>query len=806
MMNAILADYLEVWGFEEDFVLFSDQSLGFALELTPLDVSSWSDERVNTLSGKIRQFLNALPSGLDCQFVQEIRPGNDAFIQAHERLAENAVNPTARTLCAARVKRLKQLDQEGRAPFHGLKLWVRRPAGESWLRRPKLLSAPKRFQPMAQTRLERELELTTRLRDTISSELRALEISSRALSADEVFSEMYRAWNPGRPVEDGGYDPEDVRSSVALSDVAISESGFLVSGRHHRVISLKLMPDQTFAAMAQVLRRLPFDSRLHLSIHVPDQAKEIEALQMQRRLAYSMSRGKRTGVSDLDSEAKFQDVETLLEEMIGANEKVFQTSLNIVLRSRSTSELEDQVAETLHVLRELNGSEGLIESVAAFPIFAELAIPNSRARERFKRVKTSNLCDLLPIYGPWRGFSKPSILLRSRLGSLIAFDPFAPELANHNQLVSGGSGSGKSFMTNLLLLQMLKENPKVYFVDIGGSYKKICDHLSGQYVPLGVGGGLAFNPFDLVEGEAHPSPQKIKFLVGLIELMTKDDEAAHLPKLERAEIEEAIARVYDTSRSPRLSHLRDRLLAHPEAEIRKYGRILGPWCGETPFGQFVDRETNIELHRPLVAFDLKGMESYPDLQAVALYIITDFVWREVQKDKERFKFLVFDECWKLLKNDAGLAFIEEVFRTFRKYYASAIAISQDIDDFARSKIAGAILPNCAIKWVLLQQATDPVRVKEALDLNDTELSLVKSLRQEKGVYSEAFLMAQETRCVAVIEPTPLEYWIATTDPKDLAKIDAENRRTEGVVGSSSVLERLAEQYPRGIAAQERSSQ
>ena len=239
-------------------------------------------------------------------------------------------------------------------------------------------------------------------------------------------------------------------------------------------------------------------------------------------------------------------------------------------------------------------------------------------------------------------------------------------------------------------------------------------------------------------------------------------------------------------------------------EIRKFGRILGPWCGDTPFGQFVDRETNIELHRDLVAFDLKGMESYPDLQAVCLYIITDFVWREIQKDKSRFKFLVFDECWKLLKNDAGLVFIEEVFRTFRKYYASAIAISQDIDDFAKSKIAGAILPNCSIKWVLMQQGIDPVRVKEALDLNDNEVGLVKSLKQEKGVYSEAFLMAQNDHCVAVIESTPLEYWIATTDPKDLALIDKESRAAKSL-SAVEVLARLAEQYPRGVAAHERGS-
>ena len=517
-VNAILADYLDVWGFEGDFVLFSDQSLGFGFELVPVAVSAWSNDRINALSDRLAQFLNSLPSGIDCQFIQEIRSGNESIIQAHKKLGEGAVDVASRALCDARAERFTRLDQAGRAPFHGLKLFVRRPPGESLIGRPRIFSVQRKFQPMAQGVLERELHGAARLRETIEQGLRAVGVAPRSLTADQIYREMYGVWNPRREVGPPNYQPEDVRSSVALSDVAISEKGFSISGAHHRIISLKMLPDQTQGAMAQVLRDLPFDSRLHLSIHVPNQAKEVEALQMQRRLAYSMSRGKKTGVSDLDSEAKFQDLEALLEQMISAGEKVFQVSINIVLRSSSADELEDQVAETLRVLRELNGAEGIEETIAAFPIFAEFSVPNARARERIKRVKTSNLRDLLPIYGPWHGFYTPRVLLRTRQGSLFSFDPFSGALVNSNQLVSGGSGSGKSFLTNLLLLQMLKENPKVYFVDIGGSYKKLCDNLSGQYVPLGIGKGMAFNPFDLAQGDSVPSPEKIKFLVGLIEL------------------------------------------------------------------------------------------------------------------------------------------------------------------------------------------------------------------------------------------------------------------------------------------------
>ena len=200
-------------------------------------------------------------------------------------------------------------------------------------------------------------------------------------------------------------------------------------------------------------------------------------------------------------------------------------------------------------LRDLSGTEGMEETVASFEIFKELSIPNARGTIRKKRLKTSNLADFIPIYGPWRGHKQASLLLKSRRNSLVAFDPFSQDLTNYNQIISGGSGSGKSFLANTLLLQMMKENPKVYIVDIGGSYKKLCNNLDGQYVPLEVNTDIAINPFDLPADDEKPSSQKIKFILGLVELMTKENDASGLNKLQRSELEEAC--LLYTSPSPR---------------------------------------------------------------------------------------------------------------------------------------------------------------------------------------------------------------------------------------------------------------
>ena len=802
MKSDVLTDELQLWGFEQNRMIFEDGSMGAAIKISSLDVVAYSDEGKNALSTSLTQFLNSLPSGLDLQFVCDIRDGNEDEISQFERTAMTSNNEAAKALALGRASMFRRFDQQGLIPKYDLHLFVRKPFAQRLADKPRLFSLTPKFQEVTEDRLKREITFFDRTLEDLLQGIKSLGLNARILAPDEVLNLIYKQWNPTRKVALGQYNPEDLRESLCLTDVAISQEGFSIGNMHHRVLSLKILPEATYSCLGAALQGLPFGSRLFFSVHIPDQAKEIESLKTQRRIAFSMARGKRTGVADIESEAKLQDLETLLEQMIASGEKVFRLSLNVLLKSENLEELDDKLNQALIAVRSLGSSEAMQETIAAFDIFSQMAIPNARAPERSKRVKTSNLADLLPVYGAWTGTTEPSVLLRSGSGALLKFDPFDSEFTNSNMLISGGSGSGKSFLTNIILMQMLKENPKIFFVDIGGSYKKLCENLEGQYIPLGVSEGISINPFDLAPGEETVSNQKIKFLVGLIELMAKEEEVARLPKLERAEIEESIREVYATSKTPRLSDLREILLNHRDTSIARYGKILGPWCGNSLFGKFLDQKTNISLNKPVIAFDLKGMETYPELQAVCLFLITDLVWREIQKDRLTKKFLCFDECWKLLKNESGIVFIEEVFRTFRKYKASAIAISQDIDDFAKSRIAGALLPNCSIKWLLLQQQVDGGRLKEVLDLNDNEVHMVKSLYQEKGRLSQAFLLAQKNRITAVVESTPLEYWIATTDPKDLAALDelAAKSPDESHIQR---LQRLAEKYPHGVAAFEK---
>jgi hypothetical protein len=498
-MSAALTKKLEVWGFEEGFTIFNDKSLGFGFKIKPLDISCESDEKINQIKVQLRSLLSALPSGIDVQFVQKIDKAGFQDLDEHLEFSVNAA-PIIKQVAKIRHEKFSKLNAVGALPGQQNLILVRVPFDEDLHFKIRAFDLKiGQAHDDIEYKFAKAMARAQSVRSEFEQNLLSAGFTTERLSPPEIVLGIFESWNPNHSLGLGEFDETDIRDKVLVSELVKEVKGFRLGAIHHRVVTLKILPEQTFAGMAASLAELPFSSRLYLSFHVPDQTREIEWLKLNRRMAYALVVGKR-GVSDVESEAKFQDIEELLTEVVKGGEKIFSVSLAVVLRSEDEAELDGQVNQVLQVMRELSGSEGFMETYAAFDIFSACTFPNARNTERSRRIKSSNLADLLPVFGLWLGFEKPSVLLRSRMGSLFRFDPFSPELSNANQIISGGSGSGKSYLTNLMVGQMLSQNPRVFILDVGGSYQRTCELLNGQYIPLSIATGLSMNPFDRNHG------------------------------------------------------------------------------------------------------------------------------------------------------------------------------------------------------------------------------------------------------------------------------------------------------------------
>jgi type IV secretory pathway VirB4 component len=296
--------------------------------------------------------------------------------------------------------------------------------------------------------------------------------------------------------------------------------------------------------------------------------------------------------------------------------------------------------------------------------------------------------------------------------------------------------------------------------------------------------------------------QKVQFLTGLIELMITEKGRGDtgILSIERAILDRLIRDVYATQRTrPILGDVQQRLLGYekydkdPEAGAlaRSMGKRLGIWC-EGSYARLLNQKESIEPTASLVAFDLKGLEG--QLQAVVLAILAGITWNRIQKN-DRKKLIVFDEVWTLLGDRSTARFIEELYRTARKYHCGILSISQSLQDFVSSPAAAAILANSIVRYVL--RITDGLElIQEKFGLNDREMFLIRRLRREKGRFSELFLCFGDKRAVIRVEPSPEEYWVCTTHGED-RKME---RKVEEEHPDWSALERLkllAKEHPCG---------
>ena len=827
-----LSKQLPYWEFIENVVVLSDGSLCLPFQLTGLAIETWDADRVNQLCQDLRSTLNGLSDGLEVTFASEVDSDFSSLIDEHENHKDG--KEQIKWIAEARVSSLREQMKREAILRSSLYLFVyqrlqKEPSSKAGSFLSSLFKTPSAFEQVKREQFEKAKTNLTQSAVALCDSLGSIGIESRPLEAKEIWALIYRFLNPkrakGAPApqlhqthQSQELSPEELklapelvhqspREQLVFSDVIQGYETFFYDGYYHRILTLKSLPENTYAAMMVRMTALPFHHWLDVHIKVPEQSAELSDLQAKRRMAHSMAVSHGGRASDLESEAQLQSTEELLREIINTGQKIFYFQMAIMLRSSSQDDLEMMTKTVLNKFRELSGAEGLSENVAGFKVFKTILPAGSTLSVRPKRAKTDNLADFLPIFEPYSGRNmRPVCLFHNRQGGLTRYDPFDPVgLPNFSSLVTGASGAGKSFVNNLILLQ--QQNVITFVIDVGASYKKLCEFMGGQYIeiapPREGETRRTINPFQLEQGEKKPSSQKIKFLLALLESMFTDSDEEKLPKLSKSLLEEAVLATYENAkgRTPRLSDLREVLEKSPERDLQNFSKMLYPWTGDRAYGQLLDRENVLDLSSDFVVFDLKSLSSYPDLQSVMTLIITDFIIGKVESKNPAYfgrrKRILMDECWELLKSKAAANAMEYWVRTLRKSGSGVTFITQGVAEIAAHPISSAILGNTATKLVLLQKG-DLSIVRDVLKLNEHEMSLISSLRQKKGVYSEAFMIANDDRTVIRAMPTPLEYWLATSDRDDNTAL--ENLRSEKPhLSINQVIYELALKYPQGVS-------
>lgn len=763
-----LSSILPYWYLEGSVIVFKDGSFGRCININGFDLTCKMNSELNTLSLNLQNFVLGLNENYTYQIYYHVDEYYDSTIKKHKEVSTNDNN----LINLVKKERVEHLSARAKkSEFFTPKISV------------FLRSAPKSYN--VKENIDREdarEDFLRRKKAFLSDSMDILELLNSAglkgkfSTEKEFFRSIFDVLNPDYPRDQEARIDETypLSYSLALTDLEENEKQIKIGEYFYQAISLKLPPEnETFITMISRMLSLPFHFRLIQNIRVPEQKKEKAQLEIKRRLAHSMASSAKN-VSDIESEGKLNQIEELLEEMIQGSTKLVEFDFNILIRDKNKESLKEKSKTVLKFLREMDRSEGVIESYTTMDQFVKM-LPGSCKLFRPLKLKSSNCAHLLPVFSPWQGNDRAVCLLETKDSVPFSLDPFEKTLPNWNGVVIGSSGAGKSFTVASLMMQFCCQNPKpkLIWVDNGASSQRLVESLGGSFLDFSLKSNLIINLFDLPKGEKKPSAQKVKLILAILEMMLKEDDQKSLPKKERALLEEAIYNVYDRIDDlPILSDLRNDLEKHKVERLREYASILFSWTGDTAYGKILDGKSNISLEKDLISFEVQHLSDYPDLKNVVLLLITSFIQDKAQADLSTPYLLLIDEAERLFQTELACQFVITCYRTWRKFNAAIWCMSQNYRDFlSKAQIADSLLPNTTNLIILRQRKIDWEDFKNAFDFNEAQVENIKSLEINKGQYSEFFFLQDENQAILRLVPTPLTYWLCTTDAMDKEKIN-----------------------------------
>ena len=513
-------------------------------------------------------------------------------------------------------------------------------------------------------------------------------------------------------------------------------------------------------------------------IHPVDTAKILR--HFQKKVAEVQSqiqiRERKGLVRDPQLDTAYQDLEALRDQLMQAQEHLFDVGVYINIFADNENELDKLESEIKSILESklVYVKPALFQQEQGFKSVIPIADDSLAVHSK---LNSSPLSSLFPFVS-FDLTSDKGILygINRHNSSLVLFDRFA--LNNYNSVTFAVAGSGKSYCTKLEILRTLMFDTDVIVIDPEKEYEYIAEATGGKYFNISLNSEHHINPFDLPiprEDEAASDilRSNIVNLVGLFRIML-----GGLTQEEDAIIDRAITETYalkDITADSNFKNVEPPLLSDFEMvlagmegtdslvqRLTKYTK--GTWAG------FINRPSNVDINKRFVVFSLRDMED--ELKPVAMYIVTHYIWNAIRKNLKK-RLLVIDEAWWMMKSEDTASFLFGLAKRGRKYFLGLSTITQDVDDFLRSPYGLPIVTNSSIQVLLKQSPAVIDNIQKTFNLTDEE----KYLLLESDVGEGIFFVGLKHVAIKIVG-SYTEDQIITTNPEQILQIERSKKELE----------------------------
>ncbi|MEL7541851.1 MAG: DUF5934 domain-containing protein, partial [Pseudomonadota bacterium] len=286
--------------------------------------------------------------------------------------------------------------------------------------------------------------------------------------------------------------------------------------------------------------------------------------------------------------------------------------------------------------------------------------------KRLRWMVTDTCVQIAPLQGEYLGMSRSDMMLMGRRGAPYFWSPFGNQgEGNHNVAIIGSSGSGKSVFMQEMVTGMRGAGAWVTVIDDGESFKHMCEACRGAHIKFTLQADICLNPFSLLDESQAASDKdyqtdSLGLVRSVIEQMAKGEERASAE--ERGIIDAAVNKVWKTKGAKAGIDDVSAALKEEGGEALRLAHALTPYTSAGLYGAFFNGEATIAIDNPLTVFEMKELESKPELRRVVMLALMFLINQMMVKDRTLKKALFIDEAWNLLGEGATGDFISGVAR------------------------------------------------------------------------------------------------------------------------------------------------
>lgn len=465
------------------------------------------------------------------------------------------------------------------------------------------------------------------------------------------------------------------------------------------------------------------------------------------------------------AEGNLQDVTNLVASMHRNREPLIHTAVYIEIMSHDIDMLKELQTEVLTELirSKLNVDKLMLRQQQGF--VSVMPSGYNALGDQFERVlPASSVANLFPFNYSGKTDANGFYLGRDKYGSniIVDFNKRADDKTNANILILGNSGQGKSYLTKLIITNLLESGMNIICLDPEHEYEDMANNLGGCFVDL-MSGEYLINPLepkawsdsdddteiDASTPEAFKRKTKLSQHISFLRDFFASYKDFTDSQIDTIEIMlEKLYRKWNISDSTEFSRLKatdypkmSDLYEFIEEQYKDFDRADKPIYTENLLqeillgihsmcvgaeSKFFNGHTNIKTDR-FVVFGVKGLlQASKNIKNALLFNTLSYMTNALLTIGNTAG--IIDELYLFLSNLVAVEYIRNASKRVRKKDSSIILASQNLEDFSLPGIAEYTKPLFAIpthSFLFNAGNIDSKFYMDTLQIDESEFNLIR---------------------------------------------------------------------------------